>query len=326
MTESKKITEIAKTMRTERKLLEAASSSEDESNSDSDINEPTIVNSIDDLPSEDSVSLEDESESGDNCSSDEGFFEDNISKEEEVPLEDRLKSRRSEGIASDVLKNQRARKAAALQKAKERLKASSKQQISKSKHAPTEIPSTRKAYFQRGAPLLNNSGVGVTLKRYKSRDPRMSSMSGRLNEDHFEYHYQFLEDMREEEISALQKRIKARSVNGRKGQRLRKKLGLSAANAPSLEQDQTELKRLKAEQVSWERNKLERNAKRTVKRKIREQVESGEKGAYFLKRKELKKLKLEAKYEELKKKDGAIDKALTKRRKKNKTKDSRLMT
>mmetsp|Transcript_2457 Transcript_2457/g.3624 ORF Transcript_2457/g.3624 Transcript_2457/m.3624 type:complete len:317 (+) Transcript_2457:88-1038(+) len=315
-------------MVTSRTPLEAASSSDDdrdsESDSNSDIEQPTMIKSLDDLPSEDSVSLEDESESEDDSSQD--FSEESENRGEDIPLEDRLRLKQSEGIADNVLKNKRARKAAALQKVKEQLKASSsKQQTSRSKHVPTEISSTRKAHFKRGAPLLNNSGVGVTLKRYKARDPRMSSMSGRLNEDHFEYHYEFLEDMRDTEISTLQKQIKARSIKGRKGQRLRQKLGLTALNAPSLEQDQDELKRLKEEKLNLARNKLERNAKRTVKRKIREQVESGEKGAFFLKRKELKKLKLEAKYEELKKNDGALDKVLAKRRQKNKTKDSRLM-
>jgi len=56
---------------------------------------------------------------------------------------------------------------------------------------------------------------------------------------------------------------------------------------------------------------------------MKQQVESG-KGVYYLKKREMKKLQLEAKFEELRKRGGdkAVDKALAKRRKKNKSKDT----
>lgn len=64
-------------------------------------------------------------------------------------------------------------------------------------------------------------------------------------------------------------------------------------------------------------------AKQAVKRKLKQQVADG-KGVYYLKKREMKKLQLEAKYEELRKRGGdkAVDKALAKRRKKLKSKDT----
>jgi ribosomal RNA-processing protein 36 len=77
------------------------------------------------------------------------------------------------------------------------------------------------------------------------------------------------------------------------------------------------------EKAGFERAQLDLAAKQAVKLKMKQQVESG-KGVYYLKKREMKKLEWEAKYEELRKRGGdkAVDKALAKRRKKNKSKDT----
>lgn len=56
---------------------------------------------------------------------------------------------------------------------------------------------------------------------------------------------------------------------------------------------------------------------------MKQQVEAG-KGVYYLKKREMKKVQLEAKLEELRKRGGdkAVEKALAKKRKKNKSKDA----
>lgn len=73
--------------------------------------------------------------------------------------------------------------------------------------------------------------------------------------------------------------------------------------------------------------RAKRVAKTAVKRKIREDVAEGRRGAYYLKRSEKKKLELEARFEELKKRGGdtAVDKAIAKKRRKNASKDHKLM-
>ena len=197
----------------------------------------------------------------------------------------------------------------------------------KSKHAPTEMSSKRRDYFARGRPDLNSSGIGVSVgaNKYKPRDPRMVSLSGHLDADVFEKRYGFLDEVQDEEIEKLKGRVSAWKATGKKGQRARKKLGLTQGNY-TLENDQEELTRLLQERAERKKASLVRAAKRSVKQKIREDVASG-KGVYYPKRSELRKMELEAKFEEIRKRGGdeAVDKAIAKRRKKNVAKSHKLM-
>ena len=197
----------------------------------------------------------------------------------------------------------------------------------KSKHAPTEVSSKRRDFFARGRPDLNSSGIGVSVgaNKYKPRDPRMVSLSGHLDEDVFDKRYGFLDDVQEAEIAKLKKRVSAWKTTGNKGQKARKKLGLTQGN-DTFENDQEELTRLIQEVAERKKANLVRAAKRTVKKKLREDVASG-KGVYYPKRSELRKMELEAKFEEIRKRGGdeAVDKAIAKRRKKNVAKSHKLM-
>jgi ribosomal RNA-processing protein 36 len=91
-----------------------------------------------------------------------------------------------------------------------------------------------------------------------------------------------------------------------------------------LEDDQQQLLTLKQQMAQFEKNQVDRAAKQSVKRKIREEVESGQRCAYFIKRAEKKKMELEARFEELSKR-GDLMKIMAKKRKKNKSKDASLM-
>ena len=266
--------------------------------------------------------------------------EDESSSDDDLPLHERVRKREERGLS---LQSSRKRKSEALQVASERLakfkkevksktrqdgpssSSYSKSGNKKSKHAPTEVSSKRGDFFKRGAPKLNESGLGVDIgaNRYKPLDPRASNLSGHYNEEQFEQNYEFLNKIRQQEISKLKRQIAARKITGRKGQSLRRKLGIS--NQGSLEEDQEELKRLQQERADLERRKLNRAAKQVVKKKLREQVEQGKGGAYFLKRKEKRRLELEAKMEQIRKKggDAAVEKAISKRRKKEKSRDAK---
>ena len=202
--------------------------------------------------------------------------------------------------------------------------------VKKSKHAPTEMSSKRHDYFSRGRPDLNSSGIGVSIgaNKYKARDPRMISLSGHLDADAFERRYGFLDEIQEKEIEVLKSRVKAWKTSGKKGQKARRKLGLtSSGNATSLEADQEELTRLLQERAERQRANVVRAAKRTVKSKLRSEVASGKRGAYYPKRSELKKMEAEAKFDEIRKRGGneAVDAAIAKRRKKNVAKEARSM-
>ena len=204
-----------------------------------------------------------------------------------------------------------------------------KKKKKKNKHKPTEVSSKRKDFFARGARRLNESGLGVDIgaHRYKPMDPRQSSLSGHFDEDRFHKNYEFLEEMRNKEIGQVRKRIAAHKATGNKGNRLRKKLQIIEADgghSSTLEEDVAKLKALTETRANLERRKIDRAAKQSVKRKIREDVESGKTGAYFLKRKEKKRLELEARFEEIRKRGGekAVEKILAKKRQKNKSRDA----
>jgi ribosomal RNA-processing protein 36 len=193
----------------------------------------------------------------------------------------------------------------------------------RSKHAPAEVSSKRRAKVN-----VNSSGVGVEIgaNRYQPQDPRMESMSGFYDPNVFEKRYAFLGDMEAKELKVLKERIAARSMNGKKGQKRRRKLGLTNLDT-TLEEDKEELIRLK--QLHQQRNmeQIQRAAKQAVKKKLRDDVAEGKRGAYYLKRSEQKRLEVEAKFEEIRKRGGksAVNKALAKKRKKNLSKQSSLM-
>ena len=81
------------------------------------------------------------------------------------------------------------------------------------------------------------------------------------------------------------------------------------------------------EKAAVEREQVDRAAKQKVKKKLQQEVTDGKRGVYFPKRREMKRMHLEARFEELRKRGGdkAVDKAVAKRRKKNKSKDSGLL-
>jgi len=194
----------------------------------------------------------------------------------------------------------------------------------KSKHKPTEVSSKRADFFARGAKRFHESGLGVDdigTNRYKPMDPRLSNLTGRFDEDRFSRNYAFLEEMRNQEIGQLRKQLQAHKQTGKKGNRMRRKHQLQHID---MEETQTKLKALTETRANLERQKMDRAAKQSVKRKLKEQVESGKGGVYFLKRKEKKRLELEAKYEQMSQKHGGKDfqKTLAKKRQKNKSKDA----
>lgn len=95
----------------------------------------------------------------------------------------------------------------------------------------------------------------------------------------------------------------------------------------SFKDDQEELKRLLQERAERKRSQISSAAKRSVKKKIREEVASGKRAAYYPKRNELRRMEMEAKFEEIHKRGGddAVDKAIAKRRKKNVAKSHKMM-
>lgn len=290
--------------------------------------------------------MSDDSSNDENSESDypedEELDEDGDGDDEEddevfLPLAERLeRAKKTETTSAIDMDLFRERKHQARQLAKERLALRKKEEHGEggkkehavekkpSKHAPTEMSSKRSDFMKQSRSTATLSGVGVKLKAgYKPLDPRLSSLHGHLNVDHFERNYEFLQELRDKEIEQLRERVAAYKVKGQRGQRLRKKLGITKSDA-ALEEDRAKLKQLEQQKADFARSQIERAAKRSVKKKIQQEVAKGTRGVYFLKRNEKKRLELEAKYEEIRKRggDAAVDKAVAKRRKKNKSRDA----
>ena len=338
--------------------MEAASSSSDNDSSTSSSEEEVALSRREvshsrrteegddesDSDQDDGSSAEDDSSSQASSSSDEDSScnEEEESREALLPLAERIKREQAKGVD---LKDRRERKQRALKVATERLHKSKKEREQKqnssedktsmaktkkkrkSKHAPTEVSSKREDFYRRKLDL-NENGIGVAIgaHRYKPRDPRLSNLNGHLDMEHFEKNYAFLQDMRQKEITDLKKRISARKATGTKGTERRRRLGITN-DRRTLEDDKEELKRLLHEKAELERRQIERASKRSVKKRLQQEVADGKRGVYFPKRKELRKLHLEAKYEEIRRMGGdkAVDRAVAKRRKKNKSKDAGLL-
>jgi ribosomal RNA-processing protein 36 len=312
---------------------ENESDSDDSDNDDSDNDADSDADSSDDDSENEEVEGKDEE--GDYDEERVSDYDRKTSDDVVLPLHERLKLKEDQGLS---LRGVRARKSRALEVASQRLAKFNNQKADdddddetqskkkKSKHAPTEVSSKRSDFFKRGAINLNESGIGVEIgaHRYKPMDPRVSSLSGHLNEEQFEQNFAFVEEMRNKEIAQLKKQIQARKVSGQKGQKRRKRLKMSGG---SLEEDQEKLHAMVGEKSEIQRRKINRAAKQSVKKKMRDEVADGTRGAYFLKRKEKKRMELEAKFEVIRDTGGdkAVEKMLAKKRSKNKSRDAGMM-
>lgn len=202
----------------------------------------------------------------------------------------------------------------------------------KSKHAPTEVSSRRSDFYRQNRHFnLNASGLGVTLgPGYKPRDPRYSELllatteggaganaaSAAASLERAERDYAFLHELRDTEIAQLERRVRARSLTGRKGHALRRRLGVTMNDdEEGATDDRARLVQLRRDKGEWERRQIDRDARKAVQTKLPP-------GRHVARRKQ-KELLLEAKYEELRKRKGdqAVEKAVTKRLKKKKRRD-----
>jgi hypothetical protein len=276
--------------------------------------------------SNDSTSESESDEDDDN--DDEAKREESMSN---LPLGQRIKLEESFGMRK--IKKKDTKDALASSEKTEKKNASKKiskiaSKTKKSKHAPTEASSKRSDFYATlRQTQIGGVGTGIDLgaHRYQPKDPRISNLHGHLQEDHFQQNFAFVQDLRKNEIKTIQRNIHAWKMPGKKGQQLRRKFGLTGSNA-SLQQDQERLKQLRHEIAEWERQEIERAAHRSVKQKLQDQAATTGK-FYFPKRRDLRKMQDEAKMQELRKRkgEGAVEKVLAKRRKKNKSKDASLM-
>jgi len=189
----------------------------------------------------------------------------------------------------------------AIKKAKESLKLLKKKKEQKpikkrdNKNRPMEISSKK--------PVGRYREV-VEVKKKKTRDPRFDNLSGKFNEDLFKKSYKFLSEMEENEMNMIQEKIKKTKNSLEK-----EKLTRVYQSLKSKKQTEAAKERRQAIKREWRKKEMQR-------------VKEG-KRPYFLKKADLKRMELIDKYKNTKSK--SIDKILEKRRKKNASKEHKLM-
>lgn len=141
----------------------------------------------------------------------------------------------------------------------------------------------------------------VPVKKRISRDPRFDDLSGEYKPEIFNKTYRFINDIREKETKIVRKKLKKAKSDSRK------------------EELKALLKRMENQQRARQRQEQEKEKELQFKRKQRELVGQGHK-PFYLKKSDMKKLELAEKYSELKK-SGKLENFLSKKRKRNATKD-----
>jgi ribosomal RNA-processing protein 36 len=189
----------------------------------------------------------------------------------------------------------------AIKKAKESLKLLKKKKEQKpikkreNKNRPMEISSKK--------PVSRYREV-IEVKKKKTRDPRFDNLSGKYNEDLFKKSYKFLSEIEENEMNMIQEKIKKTKNSLEK-----EKLTRVYQSLKSKKQTEAAKERRQAIKREWRKKEMQR-------------VKEG-KRPYFLKKADLKRMELIDKYKNTKSK--SIDKILEKRRKKNASKEHKLM-
>ncbi|RLN21243.1 hypothetical protein BBO99_00009345 [Phytophthora kernoviae] len=143
----------------------------------------------------------------------------------------------------------------------------------------------------------------VEVKKRKVLDPRFEAQSGRLNEDLFNKTYAFLDDYKQRELQELKQQLKkTKSVTEK--EELKHEIALRSQ-----------------EMKEKQKQQMIQGALTKRKREEREAVASG-KNPFYLKRKDKKKVELQAKFQDLQE-TGRLSKFMAKKRKKNASKDHR---
>eukprot|EP00002_Diphylleia_rotans_P038579 TRINITY_DN879_c0_g2_i2.p1 TRINITY_DN879_c0_g2~~TRINITY_DN879_c0_g2_i2.p1 ORF type:complete len:313 (-),score=113.50 TRINITY_DN879_c0_g2_i2:1340-2278(-) len=164
------------------------------------------------------------------------------------------------------------------------------------KHAPAEMSSKRPVSVIRKV---------VEPLRKRTRDPRFDGLSGNFSESSFQKQYGFLDEYRKRDMEELDKKRKATKDPMEKER-------ISRALDSMKQQEYTKKK------------KEEKHAKEMEWKKLQLQLANKGKKPFYLKKSDQRKLDLIDRYESLKK-SGQLEAFLEKKRKRNASKDHKLM-
>ncbi|XP_041352351.1 ribosomal RNA processing protein 36 homolog [Gigantopelta aegis] len=162
------------------------------------------------------------------------------------------------------------------------------------KNRPVELSSKKRTPFLRNV---------IPVKKKIIRDPRFDDLSGEFNEHLFKQSYGFIDDIKAKEKQKLEKLLRKEKDSKKK------------ENIKFL------LNRMRQEEVAEKKKKERRSLEKQWKKKEMTMVHDG-KTPFFLKKGDLKKMELAEKYKELQK-SGKLDNYLSKKRKKNASKEKK---
>jgi len=166
--------------------------------------------------------------------------------------------------------------------------------LKKKTSAPEEVSSKIKKFRPRNV---------VELNRRRKRDPRFDDLSGTYNEKQFEQSYEFLNDIRTKEFDSVKKQLKKEKDVDKK------------AEMHKL------LTRMKQQNKAKE-DGVKRRDKESERKKEEQALVGQGKKPFYMKKSEKRKLELAEKYKELKS-SGQLEKYLSKKRKRNATKEKK---
>ena len=164
----------------------------------------------------------------------------------------------------------------------------------KKKSEPIEISSKHQDFKARKV---------VDVHNRKIRDPRFDALSGNYNEEMFEKSYDFINDIKRQELEAVKKQLK------------------KVKNREKKEQLKSLLRKMRQETKLKESKKKMKELERNRKEEEKTLIEKGKK-PFYLKKSDRKKQELVERYKELKS-GGKLDKYLSKKRKRNAMKEKK---
>ncbi|XP_061687134.1 ribosomal RNA processing protein 36 homolog isoform X2 [Syngnathoides biaculeatus] len=281
---------------------EAESGKEEESRPGSDEEEAESGKEEESRPGSDSDSDSDGGGAEDTQQHEEGSDDDETEEEEEEPgsaawTGDDVRKELSHLPFEDVLKLQsrvgtKAYKRVAYGAAGRPPSAAARKRLNKNR--PTEVSAKKPVPFLRQV---------VAVKKATQRDPRFDDLSGEYKAAIFEKTYKFVHDIRQRETQELRRQLKKTKDKDRK-----EKIGFL-------------LKRMANQERARQSQEQQRARELQHKREQRERANRGAR-PFFLKKGEQKKLRLAARFSELKE-SGKLDAFLSKKRKRNAGKDRR---
>lgn len=189
--------------------------------------------------------------------------------------------------------------------------------------APREISSSRPVRVGRDA-CVGNGQVSAPARSVRRFDPRFEDHCGDLRTIHVERNYTFLDTVRERRRAELEAVVSRRSATSTKGGKRRRKGSQTTADPKTVDRAAKELERMQQADLRRKAVLTRRQVEKDYKEREKERVRRGKK-PYFLKERDMRRLELRKKYDDLKK-EGGVKKFIDKKRRRIIGKQKKLLS